>query len=258
MRWSTVLLWFVAGLVACSPGQDTPSEDGSSAPEAPVVRQTSPEGSPLSADPLPEGPVVAFLGTSLTEGFGLADPESEGWPARVGMLAREGGIPLQVVNAGLSGETSAGALRRVEWVLRSRPHLLVVETGANDGLRGLPTAELEENLDALLGAVREQAPETRVVVVAMEAPPNMGSAYVEAFRALYPRVARRWNAHIVPFEAFLGPVAGDPRLNLPDGIHPTAEGHRLMAEGIWPYLEPLLTTGNAGAPETPSSRTRTP
>lgn len=183
-------------------------------------------------------PLVLFVGTSLTEGLGLQDPDREAWPAKVEERAREEGLALRFRNAGLSGETSAGALRRIDWVMDESPAVLVLETGANDGLRGLSVEQLEANLDALLDRVREVAPEAVVVVAGMEAPPNLGSDYAGAFRKVFPQVADRWGTELIPF--LLEGVAGNPRLNQPDGLHPNAEGHDRMAEVAWPTLRPLL------------------
>jgi acyl-CoA thioesterase-1 len=181
---------------------------------------------------------VLFLGTSLTEGLGLAAPEVEAWPARVRALAQSRGLELQVVNAGLGGETSAGTLRRVDWVLQQDPDVLVVETGANDGLRALPTGALEENLLAIIVHVREARPETELVLVPMEAPPNMGPEYTSSFREVFLRAAA---AGRVPLTRFLlDGVAGIPELNQPDRIHPTASGHQRMAENTWPVLDSVF------------------
>lgn len=188
------------------------------------------------------GPVLLFVGTSLTEGLGLTQPSTEAWPARIEARAREAGLPLTVRNAGLSGETSAGVRRRITWLLAPGPEpdpdIVILESGANDGLRGLPPLELEANLDGALQAVREALPDARLVVVGMEAPPNLGEAYTEAFREVFPRVAARWEAALVPF--LLEGVAGVAALNQDDGIHPTAEGHDRMAEVAWPVLRLLV------------------
>ena len=188
---------------------------------------------------------VLFIGTSLTEGLGLEAPGSEAWPARVEALARAEGIPLEARNAGLSGETSAGALRRVDWVLDPAwpPAVVVVETGGNDGLRALPVDALEENLAALLARIRERFPEAALVVAGMEAPPNLGEPYVTAFREVFPRVAARFQARLVPF--LLEGVAGEPEMNQEDGIHPTARGHEVMARVAWPVIRGTLPGGNA-------------
>lgn len=179
-----------------------------------------------------------FLGTSLTEGLGLDRPSLEAWPARVGFLADSAGIPVTVRNAGVGGETSAGALRRLDWVLREDPDVLVVETGANDGLRGLPVEQLEQNLDEIVRRVQESRPSVTVVIAQMEAPPNMGADYADAFRAIFPRVAQRRGVALIPF--LLDGVAGIPELNQADGMHPTTEGADIMARNAWPVLEPIL------------------
>ncbi|MEX1257998.1 MAG: arylesterase [Gemmatimonadota bacterium] len=227
-------------VVACGGTEsDYPPGAQGAAGEPEIVRGGADEGSrdanPASAD---REVLVVFLGTSLTEGLGLANPATEAWPSRIGELADGAGIQVRVVNAGLSGETSAGALRRVDWLMRDPPALLVIETGANDGLRALPLAQMEANLDSILARVRRSAPETRVAIVQMEAPPNLGAPYTEGFRAVYPRVAERWGATLVPFP--LDGIAGVPTLNQDDGTHPTAEGHRRMAENAWPVLKTLL------------------
>lgn len=193
---------------------------------------------------------VVFLGTSLTEGLGLEAPATQAWPSRIAESYREAGRSATVVNAGLGGETSAGALRRLDWILRQAPDILVVETGANDGLRGLPVDQLEENLDAIVREAGEARPEMPIVVVGMEAPPNMGPAYATAFRAVFERVARRHGTALIPF--LLDGVAGDPSLNQADGIHPTVEGHRIMARHAWPVLDSLVA--ELSPPGTPGSR----
>jgi len=182
---------------------------------------------------------IIFLGTSLTEGYGLDDPDTEAWPHQIALRAREAGITgIEIVNAGLAGETSAAGARRITWILRAEPDLLVVELGANDGLRGIPVSEMEANLERILDEVAATAPGTPVALVRMEAPPNMGDEYADDFRAAFGRVARSRDVPLLPF--LLDGVAGDPSLNLPDGIHPTAEGHRRMAANVWNELRPLL------------------
>ena len=189
-----------------------------------------------AAIPAGSGPVVLFIGTSLTAGLGL-DP-SEAWPQRVGELAGAAGTPIRVVNAGLSGETSAGALDRADWVLRGPADVVVIETGANDGLRGLDVPSVQRNIDALVAKVRAAKPAARVVLVQMEAPPNLGEAYTRDFRALYPALASKYGIPLVPF--LLDSVAGRRELNQPDGIHPTAEGARIAARQVWRVLGPVV------------------
>jgi acyl-CoA thioesterase-1 len=178
--------------------------------------------------------VVVALGDSLTAGFGVAADEA--WPALVEARLKREGYPYRVVNAGVSGDTTAGGLRRVDWVLRNRPEVAVVALGANDGLRGLGTDAMEANLLTIVERLR--AGGARVLVAGMEVPPNYGAAYARAFRGVFPDVARRTGAALMPF--LLDGVAADPRLNLADGIHPNAAGHRAIAERVWPHLVALL------------------
>jgi acyl-CoA thioesterase I len=179
--------------------------------------------------------VVVTLGDSLTAGLGVAADEA--WPALIESRLRHEGYAYRVVNAGVSGDTTAGGLRRVDWVLRNRPEVAVVALGANDGLRGLATDAMESNLLAIVERLR--AGGARVLVAGMQVPPNYGAAYSRAFSGVFPDVARRTGSALVPF--LLDGVAADPRLNQPDGIHPNAAGHRAIAEHIWPHLVALLT-----------------
>jgi acyl-CoA thioesterase-1 len=178
--------------------------------------------------------VVVALGDSLTAGLGVAPDEA--YPALLEARLRREGHAYRVVNAGVSADTSAGGRRRVDWVLRSKPDVVIVALGANDGLRGLPVNDLRENLEAIVK--RLQTAGVRVLLVGMRVPPNYGDDYARAFAAVFPAVARRTGAALAPF--LLDGVAGDARLNQPDGIHPTAEGQRVIAAVLWPYLRPLL------------------
>ena len=180
-----------------------------------------------------EGVVVA-LGDSLTAGYGVAAEEA--WPALVEARLRREGYAYRVVNAGVSGDTTAGALRRVDWVLRSRPEVAIVALGANDGLRGLPVSAMRTNLVAIVGELTGRG--VRVLLAGMRVPPNYGDDYARAFAAVFPGVAREERAGLMPF--LLDGVAGDPSLNQADGIHPNAAGHRVVALHVWPYLQPLL------------------
>jgi acyl-CoA thioesterase I len=181
--------------------------------------------------------VVLFVGTSLTAGLGL-DVE-EGYPARVQEKIDSAGLPYEVVNAGVSGETSAAARRRLEsWLIRQPFDVLVIETGANDMLRGADADSLRANLQAMIDTVRSARPEARIVLAGMVAAPNLGRVYGERFAAVYGDLARENDILLIPF--LLEDVAGDPDLNLPDGIHPNADGQRRVAETVWEALEPLL------------------
>ena len=180
---------------------------------------------------------VLVVGTSLTAGLGV-DP-SEAWPAVLQRKIDSAGLTLRVVNAGVSGETSAGALRRVDWLLeREHPAVFVLETGGNDGLRGLDPDSLEANILAIFARARSITPPPALVLLAMESPPNLGARYTRAFRAVYPAAAKTAGATLVPF--FLAGVAGVDSLNQPDGIHPTPRGHAMAAASAWKELEPLL------------------
>jgi len=178
--------------------------------------------------------VIVALGDSLTAGFGVAAEEA--WPALIETRLRREGYPYRVVNAGASGDTTAGGLRRVDWVLRNRPEVAVVALGANDGLRGLGTDAMRANLLAIVERLR--AAGARVLVAGMEVPPNYGAVYARAFRSVFPEVARQTGSALMPF--LLDGVAADPRLNQADGIHPNAAGHRAIAERVWPHLVALL------------------
>ena len=179
--------------------------------------------------------VIVALGDSLTAGLGVAADEA--YPALLeARLAREG-YAYRVVNAGVSGDTTAGGLRRVDWVLRAKPEIAIVALGANDGLRAQSPQAMRENLTAIVK--RLQAAGARVLLVGMRLPPNYGADYMTEFQAVFPEVARSTGAAFMPF--LLDGVAADTRLNQPDGIHPTAAGYQVIADRLWPYLRPLLT-----------------
>ncbi|TVP53496.1 MAG: arylesterase [Gemmatimonadales bacterium] len=237
-RGAIALFGLAILLGACSEASNNAlPELGPEASESRLQPPQPEEGSPSTDMPV-DGPLVLFMGTSLTEGYGLPDPDRQAWPARFAEEASRQGLPLEIRNAGVSGETSAGARRRVDWILDRPPALFVLETGANDGLRGLSPEQLEANLDSIFATVRRRAPEARLALAGMEAPPNLGTSYIEAFRAVFPRVAERWDAVLIPF--LLDGVAGDRTLNQADGIHPTPPGHQRMAEVAWTTLEPVV------------------
>jgi len=181
-------------------------------------------------------PVVLFFGTSLTAGAGL-EPD-QAFPALVEKIADSAGVPIKAVNAGLSGETTAGAVRRIDWVLRTPADVIVIEVGANDALRGLSTAAARANLQTLIAAVKKRQPRARIVLVQMEAPPNFGTAYTRSFRAIYGEIATQENLTLIPF--LLDGVAGVARYNQPDGIHPNVAGERIVADNVWKGIEPVV------------------
>lgn len=183
-------------------------------------------------------PRALFIGTSLTAGLGLQDPATESWPADIYHIADSTGYPLNVVNAGLSGETSAGALRRADWLFREKYDLVVIETGANDGLRGINPDSTAANIRALIHRAAAANPGAAILLVQMEAPTNMGPRYTRAFHDIYPMVARETGAMLLPF--LLEGVGGVDSLNQADGIHPTAQGARLAARNAWPGIRLAL------------------
>ncbi len=184
-----------------------------------------------------EEKVVLFLGDSLSAGFGL--DVAQAFPSLIQEKIKQEKLPFRVVNAGLSGETTAGGLRRIDWLLKQQVDVLVIELGGNDGLRGIAPSETERNLQGIIDKMREKNPDASIILSGMQAPPNMGKDYTEKFRAIFPTIAKRNKIELIPF--LLEGVAGNPRLNLPDGIHPTAEGHRIVAETVWQTLKPVLS-----------------
>jgi acyl-CoA thioesterase-1 len=180
------------------------------------------------------GPLVVFLGDSLTAGLGLA--EEEAFPAVLQRSLNEQGVSFQALNGGVSGDTTADGVSRVDWLLQQSPAVVVVELGANDALRGLSTEMTERNLRQILLRIEEAG--ARPLLIGMKAPPNYGSAYVDRFEAIFPRLAAELGVPLVPF--LLEGVAALPDLNLPDGIHPNAAGHQRVAANVRPYLEAML------------------
>jgi len=178
--------------------------------------------------------VIVAFGDSLTAGQGV--PAAQSYPALLAARLRAEGYPYRVVNAGVSGDTTAGGLRRVDWALRLGPEVVILELGVNDALRGQDLDTVRSNLHQLVE--RFQSAGVRVLIAGMRLPPNYGAGYGATFQRLYEEVARKRGAALMPF--FLDGVAGDPRLNQPDGVHPTAEGYRLIVDRLWPYLRPLL------------------
>lgn len=181
-------------------------------------------------------PRILFLGTSLTAGLGL-EPDSA-YPAVIQRLATKDGYAVDIINAGLSGETSAGALRRADWLMSQPLAAVVIETGANDGLRGLDPDSTAANITALIAKVRAAQPQAAVVLAQMEAPTNLGPAFQRRFRAVFPSVARATGVRLLPF--LLDGVGGRPELNQDDGIHPSAAGARRVAANVYRGLRPVL------------------
>ena len=198
------------------------------------TNETNSEMNVTSSDTLK---TILFYGNSITAGFGLEEEES--FPGRIQQKIDSLNLPYRVINGGLSGETSASGLSRLDWYLEEEPAIFVLELGGNDGLRGIPLSETKKNLRSIINTVRDQYPSTTIILAGMEIPPNMGPEYTAEFRNIYPEIAREYPDMIyIPF--LLKGVAGDRDLNLPDGIHPTAEGHRIITTTIWPYLKPII------------------
>ena len=179
---------------------------------------------------------ILFLGDSLTAGYGL--DKTQAFPALIQAKIDSLGWAFDVVNGGLSGETSAGGLRRVNWLLRRKIDVLVLALGGNDGLRGIPTTDMEQNLQGIIDLAKEKYPDIQIILMGIEAPPNLGEIYTTAFRAVFPDLSKKNRVLLIPF--LLEGVGGIPELNLPDRIHPNAEGHRIIAENVWRVLKPVL------------------
>lgn len=180
--------------------------------------------------------VILFFGNSLTAGMGL--DSNQAFPALIQEKIDETGKSYRVVNAGLSGETSAGGLNRIDWVLKQKVDIFVLELGANDGLRGLPLESTRDNLQGIIDKVKAKYPQVKIIVAGMMVPPNMGEDYSDEFVEIYPDLTDGNGGKLIPF--LLEGVAGDPNLNLPDGIHPNVEGQKIVAENVWKVLKPEL------------------
>lgn len=188
-------------------------------------------------------PTVLFFGTSLTAGYGLQPDQA--YPAVIEEKAEKAGLPITAVNAGLSGETSAGALRRIDWALKNEADVIVIETGANDALRGLSVDAARSNVEQIIAKARKAHPGAKILLVEMLAPPNLGRTYTTGFQDIYSGIARSANVTLVPF--ILDGVAGRPELNQADGVHPNAAGARLVADNVWRVLKPVI--GELRAPK---------
>lgn len=181
---------------------------------------------------------ILFFGNSLTAGYGI-DKEDSFAGLTQKRLDSLGYEEYRVINGGLSGETTAGGFSRLDWFLEEEPYIFVLELGGNDGLRGIQLSETRSNLEKIIDEVRKKYPETHIILAGMQIPPNMGQEYTDEFKSIYPEVAAEKNVTLIPF--LLEGVAGNPDLNLPDGIHPTEEGHQIVFETVWPYIRDLVT-----------------
>jgi acyl-CoA thioesterase-1 len=186
--------------------------------------------------PVNQTTTILCFGNSITAGYNM-DPEYA-YPALLEKILNDEGYDAEVINAGLSGETSAGGLERISWILRQPVDIFILELGGNDGLRGLPLNQTKENLQGIIDRVKTKYPDARIVIAGMMVPPNMGERYGNEFLRLYPELARENHASLIPF--LLEGVGGDPALNMPDGIHPNAAGHEIVAKNVLKVIKPLL------------------
>jgi acyl-CoA thioesterase-1 len=226
---STLVLFLLVALVgACSPG------DRASLPARAAAPAPPPTPAP-AATPAVDEPLVVFLGDSLTAGYGLGGEQA--YPALVEKRLEEEGIPIKALNAGVSGDTTAGGLARLDWLLSQKPDVVVVGLGGNDGLRGLPLEQAEHNLREIVS--RAKAAGARVLLLGMQIPPNYGPEYAKGFSDMYPSIAKEMDVPLVPF--LLEGVGGVADLNQDDGIHPTAEGQEKVADLVTPYVADVLS-----------------
>jgi acyl-CoA thioesterase I len=179
---------------------------------------------------------IVFFGNSITAGYGLQ--LSEAFPALIQHKIDSLQLPYTAINAGVSGETSADGVARIDWILRQPVDIFVLELGGNDGLRGIPVSETKKNLQLIMDKVKAKNPSCQIVLAGMQIPPNMGKRYTDEFRNMYPELAKKNDVRLIPF--LLEGVGGEARLNLDDGIHPTAEGHAILAQNVWSVLAPML------------------
>lgn len=184
----------------------------------------------------PEMKTILFFGNSLTAGYGIDQDDS--FSGLVQDKIDSLGLNYRVINGGLSGETTAGGLSRLDWFLEDQPEIFVLELGGNDGLRGIQLSETKSNLEKIIDKVKGKFPGTKIILAGMQIPPNMGQDYTDEFKEIYPVVAQEKDVTLIPF--LLEGVAGDPELNLPDGIHPTEEGHKIVYKTVWPFIESNL------------------
>lgn len=219
-----VMICFAAVVISCNEKTESPTaaKNDTTARDvksAPAARKT-----------------ILFFGNSITAGYGL--DQSEAFPSRIQEKIDSMNAPYKVINAGVSGETSSGGNSRIDWILKQPVDIFVLELGGNDGLRGIPLTETKKNLQAIVEKVKTKNPSVKIVVAGMQIPPNMGKKYTTEFRSMYPKLANRNDSKLIPF--LLEGVGGHADLNLEDGIHPTAEGHRILANNVWSVLRTML------------------
>lgn len=227
---SVISGWLLLSAVTGCGSSDTKTES--------TTERTTQSTKPASTKPAAASTrkTILFYGNSLTAGYGV-EP-NQAFPALIGKKIDSLGLDYSVVNAGLSGETTAGGKSRISWVLRRPVDVFVLELGGNDGLRGLPLSATRQNLQAIIDTVRAKSPQAQIVLAGMQIPPNMGTAYAREFRELYKQLADKNKLVLIPF--LLEGVGGIQKLNQPDGIHPTVAGHRIVANTVWQVIQPIL------------------
>ena len=225
IKLATLLYLFILFFTGCN-RQDLSSKESQTA----ILE-------PVTPDPAPSAKRILFFGNSLTAGYGV-EPE-QAFPYLIQQKLDSLGLPYQVINGGLSGETTASGVNRIEWVLREPIEVMILELGGNDGLRGVDPDETTRNLQEIVDLAQKKYPDMQIIIAGMEAPPNMGSEYVSSFRNVFKGVADGNNLPLIPF--LLEGVGGEPELNLPDGIHPNPEGHQIVAKNVWKILKQTLS-----------------
>jgi acyl-CoA thioesterase-1 len=224
--------YFILAILALSCGNDTSTKTVS---ETPIKEQVDPTEKTMN--PIPDTKTILCFGDSITAGYGLED-SNDAFPAVLQQKIDALSLDYTVINSGLSGETTAGGKSRVNWVMNQNINVFILELGANDGLRGVPLSETRLNLQGIIDVVKEKSPDTKIVLAGMELPPNMGQDYTTEFRSVFADLATKNNLGFIPF--ILKDVGGIAELNQSDGIHPTIEGHKIVANTVWKVLEPLV------------------
>ncbi len=227
MRRSVIQLFILCIFLVISACGDSKQKDAKTETDENSVNSTTGEENKK---------VILFFGNSLTAGYGL--DSGEDFPAIIQEKVDSLGLDYEVVNAGLSGETTASGKNRIDWVLKQNVDIFVLELGANDGLRGIPLTETKSNLQEIIDYVRQENPDTKIILAGMQIPPNMGPEYTSEFKNIFPELAEKNDVELIPF--LLEGVAGNPELNQQDGIHPTAQGQEIVARNVWEVLKPQI------------------
>jgi len=228
----TGIVWLTLLIVSC--GSKQSRDSGSTDTIGNKAQATAPTKASAKT--------VLFFGDSLTAGLGLDDPASQAYPGVIAAKIDSLKLPYKVINSGVSGETTAGGLARIDWILKQKVDIFMLELGANDGLRGTSVSETNNNLQAIIDKVKAKYPSAKIILLGMMVPPSMGAAYCSDFKAIFPALAAKNKIGLVPF--LLDGVAGNPKLNQNDGIHPTAIGAKILANNVWKVLKPDLEPGS--------------